>query len=151
MKRCLKHLAPSLPAVLAALLISVGLPAAAQPADSSDHVSVRQFPKSALRGLLKVQVPPEISLNGKPDRLAPGARIRNVGNTFMTPSALAGQELLVNYTRDNIGQVHEVWVLSAEEAREKREGLSARNFSFGFESSRPAQDDGRTPYHQLPR
>jgi hypothetical protein len=148
MKRCLKRLSPAL---LVAALMTLGLPAGAQSSDLDGNVSVRQFPKAALRGLLVVQAPPEISLNGKPDRLSPGARLRNVNNTYVTPGALAGQQLLVNYTRDNIGQVHEVWVLSADEAREKREGLSSRNFSFGFESSPAAQDDGKTPYKQLPR
>ena len=51
-----------------------------------------------------------------------------------------------------MGQMHEIWVLTAEEAKEKRAGLPAR-FSFGFDfgSSAAPQDDGKTPYDQLPR
>ncbi|MBA3595526.1 MAG: hypothetical protein H0W47_17310 [Polaromonas sp.] len=131
-------------------------PSAAQTAESDGSLSVRQFPKAALRGVLVVKAPPEVILNGKPDRLAPGARIRNLNNTFMVPGALIDEKLLVNYTRDNMGQIYEVWMLSAEEAKEKRAGMPARfsfgfGFGFGFGSSAPPQDDGKTPYDQLPR
>ncbi len=145
MKRCLKHLFLTLP-----LALLLALPAAAQTAASDGSLSVRQFPKAALRGVLVVKAPPEVSLNGKPDRLSPGARIRNLNNNFTVPGALIDQELLVNYTRDSMGQIYEVWVLTAEEAKEKRAGLPSR-FSFGFESSAAPQDDGKTPYDQLPR
>ncbi|MDP1566557.1 MAG: hypothetical protein Q8L91_09915 [Polaromonas sp.] len=147
MKRCLKHLFLALPA---ALLLA--LPVTAQTAGSDGSLSVRQFPKAALRGVLVVKVPPEVSLNGKPDRLSPGARIRNLNNNFVVPGALIDQELLVNYTRDSMGQIYEVWMLSAEEAKEKRAGLPSRfSFGFGFGSSAAPQDDGKTPYDQLPR
>jgi hypothetical protein len=146
MKRCLKHLVPA----IAAALMTSGLPAMAQVADSDGSLSVRQFPKTALRGVLVVKAPPEVSLNGKPDRLAPGARIRNLNNNYVMPGALVGQEMLVNYIRDSMGQMYEVWMLSAEEAREKRAGLPTRGFNFSFGSSTP-EDDGKTPYDQLPR
>jgi len=150
MKRCLKHLTFAIPALLAAALTALAVPVAAQVPGSDGSLSVRQFPKAALRGVLVVKSPPEISLNGKPDRLSAGARIRNLNNNFVVPGALVGQELLVNYTRDTMGQVYEVWMLSEEEAREKRAGLPSR-FSFGFESGAAAQDNSQTPYDQLPR
>ncbi|WP_240523498.1 hypothetical protein [Polaromonas sp. AER18D-145] len=150
MKRCLPSL--PLPAALIAIVMTLvslfAMPALAQ----TDEVpSVRNFPKAALRGLLVVRAPPDISLNGKADRLSAGARIRNVNNNYVLSGALLGQELLVNYTRDSAGLVHEVWVLTAEEAREKRAGLSTRNFLFSFEGEAAPQDDGKTPYNQLPR
>ena len=74
MKRCLYF---SLGAALLALTSLLALPALAQ----TDEVpSVRNFPKAALRAVLVVRAPPEISLNGKADRLSPGARIRNLNN-----------------------------------------------------------------------
>ncbi len=151
MKRCLspdRLVPPALLAVLLALVSLLALPAAAQ---TEGVPNVRQFPKTALRGMLVIKAPPEVSLNGKADRLSPGARIRNANNNFVLSGALLGQELLVNYTRDNTGQVHEVWVLNAEEAKEKRAGLQTRNFSFGSESAGAPQDDAQTPYNQLPR
>ena len=152
MKRCLTPLARTLPAALLAIVLTLAsllaLPALAQ----TDEVpSVRNFPKAALRGLLVVRAPPDISMNGKADRLAPGVRIRNLNNNYVLSGTLLGQELLVNYTRDSSGLVYEVWILNPEEAREKRAGLPARSFSFITESSTGPQDDGKTPYNQLPR
>ena len=145
MKRCLPFF---LGATMLALASLLALPALAQ----TDEVpSVRNFPKTALRGVLVVRAPPEISLNGKPDRLSPGARIRNINNNYVLSGSLLGQEVLVNYTRDSGGLVYEVWILNPEEAKEKRAGLSTRNFSFSSESGAAPQDDGKTPYNQLPR
>ncbi len=145
MKRCLSFLTS------VAILTLAALPASSAIAQTDEVPSVRTFPKSALRAVLVVRAPPEISINGKPDRLSPGARIRNINNNYVLSGSLLGQELLVNYTRDSSGQVYEVWILNPEEAREKRAGLNTRNFSFGFESTTAPQDDGKTPYNQLPR
>ena len=152
MKRCLPNPGLALPAaILAAVFTLVGLIAAPAAAQSEASLSVRQFPKAALRGLLVVRAPPEISINSKADRLSAGARIRNPNNNYVLSGALVGQELMVNYTRDSAGLVHEVWILNTEEIKEKRAGLSTRNFNFGVESSAASQDDGKTPYDTLPR
>ena len=150
MKRCLKMLVLALPAAFFTVLMTLTFPAMAQTTGGDGSLSLRQFPKNALRGVLVVKAPPEVSLNGKPDRLSAGARIRNLNNNFVTPGTLVDQELLVNYTRDSMGQIYEVWLLSTEEAKEKRAGLP-RAFSFGFESDAAPQDNGKTPYNQLPR
>ena len=76
----------------------------------------RNFPADALRGALVVENAPEITLNGTPARLAPGARIRGVNNMLAMSGAIAGQRLLVHYTLDPLGQVREVWILTSEEA-----------------------------------
>src|SRR3990167_3401206 len=115
MKRCLPSLSLVLPAALIAVLLTLASLFATPALAQTDEVpSVRNFPRAALRGLLVVRAPPEISLNGKADRLSPGARIRNVNNNYVLSGALLGQELLVNYTRDSAGLVYEVWVLTAE-------------------------------------
>ena len=145
MKRCLPIF------TLTSMLALTGLLALPARAQTDDVPSVRNFPKTALRAVLVVRAPPEISLNGKADRLSPGARIRNINNNSVQSGNLLGQELLVNYTRDTGGQVHEVWILNPEEAKEKRAGLSSRNFTFSSESGVALQDDGKTPYNQLPR
>ncbi len=112
----------------------------------------RDFPKSALRGTLVVTAPPEVRLDGHSERLSPGARIRSAQNMLVMPGALVGQELTVNYVRDGSGMLHELWILSADEAREKRAGArSLRNFAFGSESDTAPKDDGKTPFHQLPK
>jgi len=141
------------PPLLAALLLAastslLSLPAGAQ--SDAPTPTVRPFPKAAQRGEMVVLAPPEISLNGKPERLSPGARIRDANNQLALSGALLNQKLLVNYLRDNLGQVREVWILNSEEAREKRAGLPTHTFSFGSEASAAPQDNGKTPYEQLP-
>ena len=76
----------------------------------------RQFPQNALRGALVIGDPPEITLNGKPARLAPGARIRNQENMIEMSGKLVGLRLLVHYTLDAAGLVRDVWILTPVEA-----------------------------------
>jgi hypothetical protein len=77
---------------------------------------VRSFAATALRGELVVTQAPEILLNQRPARLAPGARIRGTDNLLLLSGAITGQRLLVHYTRDVLGQVLDVWVLTPAEA-----------------------------------
>ena len=76
----------------------------------------REFPQNALRGRIEFGAPPELRLNGKPARLAPGSRIRGTNNMLVMSGELSGQRLVVNYTYDTSGLVHDVWLLRAEEA-----------------------------------
>jgi hypothetical protein len=98
-------------ALTAALGVSLALSSAAQ--------TSRPFPPNALRGVLQVTQPPEALLNGQPVRLSPGSRIRGNNNMLQQSGALAGQLLLVHYTVDPTGLVHDVWILSADEAARK--------------------------------
>lgn len=93
-------------ALALALACLAALPAQAQ----------RLFERNALRGELVITAPPEARLNGQAVRLSPGARIRSVQNMIQLSGSLIDQKLLVNYTLDGFGQVHEVWVLSPAEA-----------------------------------
>ena len=97
--------------------------------------AVRQFPPAALRGELMVQAPPVITLDGKPDRLSPGARIRDTHNMLVMSGALVNQKVVVNYLRESAGNVHEVWILNSEEARLKRPNSKASWFSFGSDDT----------------
>lgn len=131
---------------LCLLAVSSLLPASAQA-----QGLLRQFPKAALRGMLEVTAPPQILINGQVARLSPGARIKGANNLLVMSGTLVGQAVLVNYVRDNQGMVHEVWILSAEEAQEKRAGMEPlRNFIFASEADKPPTDDGKTPFNQLP-
>jgi hypothetical protein len=95
---------PVLPWVAAGLML-LALPLQARP-----------VPPEALRGELVVTAPPEVLLNQKPQRLAPGARIRDGANRLVLSGSLAGQKLLVHYTRFPDGQLRDVWLLTAAEA-----------------------------------
>jgi hypothetical protein len=76
----------------------------------------RSFPQTALRGAMVFGEAPEIALNGRPARLAPGTRIRDASNMTVVPSAVYGGRFLVHYTVDSYGLVKDVWILTVEEA-----------------------------------
>jgi hypothetical protein len=95
--------------LLAASLLSLSTQVGAQ-------VNVRPFPPNTERGVMVVTYPPIIQLNGKPDRLSPGARIRGLNNLLQMSGSLIGQNLLVNFVRNPLGELHEVWILTEAEA-----------------------------------
>jgi hypothetical protein len=76
---------------------------------------IRNAPQDVKPARLVVTAPPEITLNGKPDRLSPGSRIRNTQNLIMLSGSLVGQDLPVVYRRDAAGLVHEAWILTPDE------------------------------------
>ena len=82
----------------------------------------RPFPPHAVRGILTVTQPPEVLMDGKADRLSPGSRIRGTNNMLVMSGALVGQGLRVNYTREPNGNIHDVWVLTDDEARQPAPG-----------------------------
>lgn len=91
----------------------------------------RNFPAKALRGTMVVAQPPLVAMDDKPARFAPGARIFDTGNKLVLSGKLVNQELVVNYTTDHRGQIHQVWILTEAEAKEKRPGFGTeRNYTF---------------------
>ena len=88
-------------------------------AGSTAAQTTRPFPQTALRGALQITQAPEVLLNEQPARLSPGARIRGANNMLQTSAVWAGQRLLVHYTLDPGGLVHDVWVLTPDEAARK--------------------------------
>ncbi len=124
-------------------------------AQTEDSPNIRKFPLDAKRGELIVLGAPDVSIDGKADRLSPGVRIRDASNALVLSGTLTNAKLLVNYTRDNIGLVQNVWVLTTEEAKVKMPGQATGFFSnigslFGTPTAAP-QDNGNTPYNQLPK
>ena len=97
----------SLCAALAAFVLAA--PAAAQQLQ-------RNFPQSSLRAELVVVQPPDVTLNGRAARLAPGARIRDANNMLLMSASVTGQRLLVHYTLDDFGLLKDAWVLRDDEA-----------------------------------
>ena len=134
MKRC------SLPLVLA--LAAAGA-AQAQPqltATESTTVlptaagarpGVRNFPKEALRGVMTVKQFPYVDMDERLTRFTPGARVLDTGNRNLRPASLTERAVTVNYVMDNQGRITQAWILSAEEAAERRRTLGVeRNYSF---------------------
>jgi len=115
MNRCTPRasLHPARRALMATLL---ALPLLLASAGAHAQLNVREFPPTAQRGILVVTYPPVIQLNGQPDRLSPGARIRGTNSLLVLSGSIVGQSLVVNYVREPMGLVHEVWILTPEEA-----------------------------------
>jgi hypothetical protein len=96
--------------LLAAALLAN--PAAAQ---------LRTIPADARLGEIRHVQEMLVELDGKPQRLAPGAQIRDADNRLMLPVSLSDKQS-VKYLLDAQGLVHRVWLLTAEErARAEQE------------------------------
>ncbi len=94
-------------------------------------IGARQFPASAQRGVFEVTQSPEVLINGTPERLSPGHRIRGSNNQLVMSAQLSGLKVTVNYNRDNLGNIHDIWILNALEAQEERAGSGPlRNYVF---------------------
>ena len=95
---------------MAAVLLAS--PAAAQ---------LRTIPADAKLGEIRHLQEMIVELDGKPQRLAPGAQIRDADNRLMLPLSLSEKQS-VKYLLDAQGLVHRVWLLSAaERARAEKE------------------------------
>jgi hypothetical protein len=73
-------------------------------------------PQQLRTGMLVVTQPPNVLLDGKPDRLSPGARIRASNNMLVLSGTLVGQTLAVRYLREPQGLIHEVWIQSSTQS-----------------------------------
>lgn len=76
---------------------------------------VREAPADVRPARMAVDTPPDITLDGQPARLSPGARIRNVQNLVVLSGSLAGLNVPVVYRRDAGGLVREAWILTEDE------------------------------------
>ena len=99
---------------LLATLLCTALSAQAQMAQV---LTIRPFPANAQRAAMQVLQPPVILLNGQYEQLSPGSRIRGTNNMLVMSGALMGQNLLVNFTREPHGLIHNVWILNEAEAQ----------------------------------
>jgi len=98
------------------LAFALALPVLGMSHGASAQSNVRPFPPQAERATMVVIQPPIIQMNGKPDRLSPGSRIRAANGMVVLSGSIIGQSLVVNYVREPMGSVHEVWILTPEEA-----------------------------------
>lgn len=88
-------------------------------AASAQITTQRGAPLGVKPAIISVSAtPPIIQVNGKDDRLSPGARIRDRDNRLLLSASLAGKNLYAVYKRDAAGLVHDVWLLNAEEYKQ---------------------------------
>jgi hypothetical protein len=148
MNRCSRLFAVFPAILLAATLVLPSLTLAQTP---SEPPAVRAFPANALRGTLVMTSTHDAKLDGSAARLSPGSRIRGTNGMLVMSGSIIGRELVVNYTRESNGLLHDVWILTDAEIKEKRATASTgRNFIFGSDTDNTPRDDGKTPYHLLP-
>jgi len=116
MNRCLQSASLRFRAMGLAFTLGTALISGGASAQTADPQRIPPISAKAQRGVLRVVAPPDVLVDGQPARLAPGARIRDRNNLMVVSGALLGQDLVVRYTRDPLGLVHEVWILRASEA-----------------------------------
>ena len=75
---------------------------------------LRTIPADAKFGEIRHVQEMSVELDGKPQRLSPGAQIRDPDNRLMLPVSLSEKQS-VKYLLDAQGMVHRIWVLTAEE------------------------------------
>ena len=91
--------------VITLLLIGVASAAAAQ---------LRTIPAEAKRGEIRHLQEMLVEIDGKRQRLSPGAQIRDTDNRLVLPMSMM-QKLDVKYLVDGLGNIHRVWILTAQE------------------------------------
>ncbi len=79
----------------------------------------RFFTPNTLRGELVVTQHPDVLLNGKYARLAPGSRIKGDTNLLVQPASITGQKFIVHYTVESSGLIMDVWLLNPAEVANK--------------------------------
>jgi hypothetical protein len=120
-------------AVTAALIAAATLGAVEVAAQANPNPN-RVFPATALRGEVVVGQPPALLLDGRPARLAPGARVRGPDNMLMLQGQLAGVRATVHYTTDLAGELLDVWLLTpAELARRPWPSTPAQAAAWRFD------------------
>src|SRR4051812_17565134 len=120
MNRCMQRRSAL---AFAALVLAVSLPLSSALAQGF----VREAPKDVVLGKMTVTQPPEISIDGKKERLSPGSRIRDTNNMMVLSGSLAGKTVPVVYRRESLGLVHEVWILTPDEYSRLSTGASGSN------------------------
>ncbi|MBX3589149.1 MAG: hypothetical protein KF796_21165 [Ramlibacter sp.] len=114
MKRCTRNQIATFSVALFALLVWTS--ALFGPEAAAQGI-IREAPKDVVPARMVVTAAPDITLDDKPDRLSPGARIRDLNNMLVMSASLTGQTIPVVYRRDAARLVHEVWVLTPDEYR----------------------------------
>jgi hypothetical protein len=85
---------------------------------ASAYGQVRSIPEDAKRGQIRHLQDMVVEIGGKPQRLAPGAQIRDASNRLVLPTALPAG-VPVKYLVDAEGMVRQVWILTPEEAAQR--------------------------------
>ena len=100
----------------AQLLLALTLAAGAAAPAAAQGTIQRNFPQSALRGVVVFGTPPAIQLNGNVTQTAPAFRVHGFNNMLVMSTQLVGVKATIDYTTDLQGQIYEAWILTDAEA-----------------------------------
>ncbi len=95
---------------LAAILLLAAVPALV-------FAQLRTIPADARPGKIRHVKEMDVAIDGKVERLAAGARIRDASNRIIVPVSIPA-DAKAKYRRDTDGRVHQIWILSPAEAAE---------------------------------
>ena len=79
----------------------------------------RIFPQHAKRGEMKAFQYPYMKIGDKKLRMSAGSRIYNEQNFIIMPSSLQKQAAQILFSTDINGEIFEVWLLTAAEAKNR--------------------------------
>ena len=125
MIRCTRSRPLAAAHAFAALALLAGALTSLPPSAAAQGI-VREAPKDVRPARMVVTAAPQITIDGKPDKLSPGARIRDLNNMLVLSAGITGQDIPVVYRRDAAGLVHEAWILTPDEYR-RVGGVDASN------------------------
>lgn len=77
----------------------------------------RAFPAGIKRGKMSTTALAEIVIDGKLKPLSVALRIYNDDNLLVTPASVDVRNIVVYYLENEVGEVHKIWILTAEEAK----------------------------------
>lgn len=85
---------------------------------ASALAQLRTIPQDAKRGEMRHLQDMIVEIDGAPQRLAPGAQIRDASNLLVVPTAIPAGAV-VRYLLDAGGMVRRVWILTPQEAAKR--------------------------------
>ncbi len=112
------------------------LPATAQNTSPMALSGQRNFPEAALRGVLVVTSATTAEINGNAVHMAPGMRLFTPQNGLVMLHTAVGQKYTVNYLMEqSTGMLLTAWILSTEEAAQKRAGATETSHNYNTGAS----------------
>ena len=82
---------------------------------TSASAQLRSIPDDAKRGAIRHLQDMVVEVDGKPQRLSPGAQVRDSENRLVVPASVA-PGTIVKFRVDDSGMIRQVWILSPQEA-----------------------------------
>jgi hypothetical protein len=87
--------------------------------NGADAQLMRSFPTDSKLGELKAFAYPEVKIDKQKLHLGAGSQIRDENNLIILPATMS-KKGPVRYQMDTMGNVHRIWFLTPDEAKQER-------------------------------